>query len=206
MSTLTSFFHEPECFDSLQDHFYWRDDFLGDSLHEIWTQTVAGTGAITLVDGDPDGQVRLQATTPDTAQLDFGDIRPFTAAKNVCIEFIINFPSNVSQIIPIFGLFYDANNYIYTRIGPADTDWHCQTCNGGAQTDYDSNQTSVANTKYFVRIECSSTAIRYYVDHILLTTITTNITANYLQPYFYLEAGAGVRNLELNYVTVRQDR
>jgi hypothetical protein len=207
--------HEAFSIDSAQDRFLWFDDFLGDQLQDEWTLTVVATGAGTVVDAQTGGIYRLSAATNatnDAARIDWGGgapIRCLLATKKVTLEVRAKL-SSAANVETQLALFFDGTNFMRFRFDTGvGVNWLVETDDGTGPTSADSG--IAADTDYHVyRIECFPTGeVHYYIDGVETgnSPIITDITANYLMPYLYVETLAvAVKQLDIDYVVARQER
>ena len=116
--------HEAYCLDSAQDRLLFYDDFLGDSVRDLWT--AAGTGSAAVVDAQDGGIIRLTtgATTNDTYQIDWNDIRSLLVSKKITIEVRLKLTQTTTQNVLIY-LREDANSYIgFTHNTATSVNWY----------------------------------------------------------------------------------
>ena len=200
--------HEAYCLDSAQDRLLFYDDFLGDSIRDLWT--VAGTGSAAVVDAQDGGVVRLTtgAVSGNSEELDWGAFRTLHVNKKVTFEARVKLNSTTS-IEVYYQIYYDGSNRIsfYRAAG----NWQITCRNGGAGGDVDSGV--AADTDYHIfRIECFPAGeVHFYIDGTECgnSPITTNIpsdAADYLKPRFYFVTTENVaKTLDIDYVVVRQE-
>jgi hypothetical protein len=206
--------HEAFSLDSFQDRLLFWDDFVGDQLQDEWTLTVVATGAGAVVDAQTGGVYRLSATTNatnDAARIDWGGgtpIRSLLASKKVTLEVRAKL-SSVANVEAQLALFFDGTNFMRFRFDTGvGVNWLIETDDGTGPTSADSGE--AADTDYHIyRIECFPTGeVHYYIDGVEVTNspITTDITANHLMPYLYIETLAvAVKQLDIDYVAARQE-
>ena len=106
--------HEAYCLDSAQDRLLFYDDFLGDSLRDLWTNTLVSGGTGAVVDAVDGGIFRLGTpTASDTSTLGWNDIRSLHVNKNVTIETRIRANGGVTDTSRfMIQLRYDEHNSI----------------------------------------------------------------------------------------------
>lgn len=99
-------------FDQLKSFWWDKDDFLGDSIDDRWTQTLVGGGTISVVDQVEGGVCRLSTpTADDVATLDWGDYRSLHIDHGVKIEARIRINGGVTDTQRrLLYLWYDSNN------------------------------------------------------------------------------------------------
>lgn len=208
--------HEAFSLDSAQDRYWWMDHFLGDQVKDEWRLAVVGGGTGVVVDQQTGGIVRLSAptnATADEAGIDWNDIRSLLVSKKVSMEARVKISSIINTRF-FLSLRFDANNRIYFRYntGAGDATWRIVTTDGGAITNNDSGITP--DTDYHIyRIECFPTGeVHFYVDGVECgnSPITTNIpddATDYFQPRFNCRtAEVALKQLDIDYVAIRQDR
>ena len=205
--------HEAYCLDSAQDRLLFYDDFLGDSIRDLWT--AAGTGSAAVVDAQDGGVVRLTtgATSGNTEYMHWGDIRSLLVSKKVTMEVRAKL-TQTTYVDVWFSLYYDFNNQAFIQHGNnavgADT-WDIRCINGGAATTFDSG--ILADTDYHIfRIEAFPTdEVHFYIDGVECANspITTNIPSDagdYLQPRLYVRTYAdAAKSMDIDYVVCRQE-
>lgn len=207
--------HEPVCLDSAQDLYFWGDHFLGDQLQDEWALTVVATGAGAVIDAQTGGIYRLSAATnatADAARIDWGGgapIRSLLASKKATLEVRAKLSSAANVEVQL-ALFFNATNFMRFRFDTGvGVNWLVETDDGTGPTSASSGE--AADTAYHIfRIECFPTGeVHFYIDGVETTNspITTDITANYLMPYLYIETLAvAVKQLDIDYVVARQER
>jgi len=198
-------FHEAECIDSQQDHLFGFDDFWGDSVDARWH--TAGNGSAAVVNGIDGGICRLTsgAVSGNSHAISWQDIRSLSAAKKAVLEAYVKL--GASSVIDVrIGLYYDATHYIYFRFDDsADDTWKAVTDDGTGPTVAD---TGVApDTNYHVfRIVTSSTSVTFYMDGVLVATVTADIPTEYLQPYISTATEENAnKTADIDYIAWRQD-
>jgi len=206
--------HEPMCFDSAQDRWWWMDHFLGDQLQNEWR--TAGTGSAVVVDQQTGGIVRITtgAAATNSHSIDWTDIRSLHVDQRVSSEFRVKLTQTTNVII-MLSLFFDWNNRIYfDYTSAALANWRITCTNGGAATQLSSGV--AADISYHIfRIEChthGSNHVHFYIDgtETLNSPITTNIpdgATDFLQPRFWLQTTADLaKSMDVDYCAIRQDR
>lgn len=207
--------HEAFSLDSAQDRYWWMDHFLGDQLKDEWALTVVATGAGAVIDQQTGGIYRLSATTnatADAARIDWGGgtpIRSLLASKRVTLETRVKL-SSAANVEAQLALYFNGTNFMRFRFDTGvGVNWLIETDDGTGPTSQSSGE--AADTSYHVfRIECFPTGqVHFYIDGAETNNspITTDITANYLMPYLYIETLAvAVKQLDIDYVATRQER
>jgi len=207
--------HEAYCLNSFQKQLFFYEDFLGDSLRDLWTVAFSAGGSVSVIDAQDGGICRLatDADNLDAAYISWGNIRSLHVNKKVTIEIRAKLV-RITNIETELALYYDVNNQVWFQYvesaGGAADNWDLKSENGGAITTADSGIAADANYHIY-RIECFPAAIHFYIDDVECNNspITTNIpsdAADYLQPYIYLRNRAGVASsLDVDYMVVRQD-
>ncbi len=199
--------HEPVCLDSAQDLYFWYDHFLGDQLKDEWR--TAGAGSAVVVDAQPGGIVRITtgAITNNEYFIDWRDIRSLLVSKKLTFETRLKLTQTNTMRAIINLRFGGADNLGFDYNTP-ETSWHVQ-CDSGGTTDVDTNV--LADTDYHIfRIECFPTGeVHFYIDGVETdnSPIVANITAQYLQPWIYLQTKENVaKSMDVDYCVVRQER
>jgi len=208
--------HEPMCFDSAQDRWWWMDHFLGDQIQDEWDSMFVGAGTNVVVDQQTGGIVRLTtgALANNSNILDWNDIRSLHVTKRVSSEYRVKLNSTSNEIVRIF-LRFDWSNCIFFEYASATlANWRIRTTDGGAPTIGDSG--IAADTSYHIfRIECHTHGgnhVHFYIDgtQTANSPINTNIpddAADFLQPYLYIETtDAVLKSMDVDYCYVRQER
>ena len=203
--------HEAYCIDSAQDRLLFYDDFLGDSIRDLWALTVTGTGAGAVVDAQDGGVYRLRCPAAnDTAQLSWGGIKTLSVLKNVTMEVKAKLNST-DDVTVTLNLYKDTHDRIrftasvgdiysekaddtYNEAGwVTDTDWHIYRI----ECHYVDATNATANM-YIDGVECTNSPIPQ-----------ANVPIVSLEPFFSIGSGAGAlaeKQLDIDYVYVRQDR
>ena len=206
--------HEAYCLDSQQTQLQFYDDFLGDSIRDLWRSTGDAGGSAVVVDAQDGGIVRIttDGDDGDIYSIDWGDYRSLHVDKNVTIEVRAKM-NDTTDVYYYIGLAFDSNTSVIFYLANAGN-WQNWTRNGGAITTSD---TGVAvDTDYHIfRIECFPTGeVHYYIDDVECANspITTNIpsdAADYLQPHFYELTNADsdpATSMDVDYCYIRQLR
>lgn len=202
-------FHEGFSLDSAQVRFWWMDHFLGDQIQDEWR--TGGTGSAAVVDAQTGGIARLTtgATTNDAYQIDWLNYRILLVSKKLTHEIRLKL-TQTTNVDVFISLRFDANNRIYFRYSSAiGVNWQIACINAGAGAAVDTG--IAADTSYHIfRIECFPTGeVHFYIDGVATANspITTNITAQYLQPWHTIQTLADVvKSVDIDYVAVRQNR
>ncbi len=157
--------HEAFCLDSARRRFHFGDHFLGDSLRDLWA--VLGTGSAVVVDAQDGGIVRITtgATTNDSYELYWGNIRSLLVTKKVTIEARVKL-GQLTQHDVWISLYTDGADYIRFlnfAVGAAAT-WVIRTNDGGVGVDVTTGV--VADSDWHIyRIECLPTGeVHFYID------------------------------------------
>ena len=204
--------HEAYCLDSAQDRLLFYDDFLGDSLRDLWA--VSGTGSAAVVDAQDGGIVRVTsgATSGNQYLLNWGTIRTLHVNKKVTLEVRAKYSSG-SELDTAIRLRYDANNHVsffYDRAAPGH--WVI-VCRNDTLTSAPDSGVLIDTDYHIYRIECFPTGeVHFYIDgtECANSPITTNIPSDagdYLEVYFEIETSEDVaKSMDIDYVVIRQDR
>jgi len=193
----------------------WRDDFLGDSLHEQYTQDIAGVGsAIALLDPAHGGQVRLTAgpVSGRYAYLWLGDNAGGYDTLDVdqgwvMIALMKHVDSGTAgNQQTIFG----ASNAAITRFIQAGINevrvagnWMLDCQNAAGRTTVDSN-IAYDDLRHVHRLDVYPTLTGYRVDYlldgVLIASNTTNIFTDCITPIIRCYAqSANQRRLDVDY-------
>lgn len=207
--------HEAFCIDSFQTHLLFPEDFLGDSLRDLWN--VTGTGSAAVVDQQTGGVVRLTtgATDLDRYNIDWNNIRSLHVDQKATMELRVK--SNQSTYTQILLLLrYNSNNYIGFEViesGGGAANWGARTFDDGANT-YENTGNALDIDYHIFRMESHTHGgnhIHYYMDNVETTNspITTNVpddATDYLQPYIYLRTRENsAKSIDVDYVVCRQE-
>ena len=204
--------HEAFSFDTFQDRLLWFDDFHGDQIQDEWNSTIAGAGTNVVVDAQTGGIVRLTtgALTGNNNLLDWNDIRSLLVIKKVTMEVRAKL-TQVTQNQIWIALRFDASNYMRFFVSSAGvaTNWTIRNRSAGAGVAVDTGVLS--DTSYHIfRIEAFLTGeAHYYIDGTECNNspITTNIPANYLQPWIVIQTlEDAAKSMDVDYCYVRQNR
>jgi hypothetical protein len=208
--------HEARCLDSLQRQWFFKDDFIGDQIQDIWAVSGSAGGSAVVVDGETGGIVRITTHTDDTDSylLDWNDYRILLVTKRVSMEWKLKASDNDSDIEIRMGMDFDANNRI-GFISNADANWRIRSMDGGGSTLEDSGIAETTSYMIF-RIESHTHGgnhVHYFIDNVECANspLSTNIpddAADVLQPYIEvrtLEAGVA-KSVDMDYISIRQDR
>lgn len=189
--------------------------FLGDTLPVEWTDASVG-GAVTMPNfryGAARGATG--ATTGQTAILRFIN-NPIDSRYSVPIVSWSQGYEHTAAIVIRVGLYRDANNYIYFEFDTSvDANWHAKTLNAGVgPTDVDTGVTGAslsgqADLPFEVHVLDNDGAgagrVQFFINRVLVATITTNIPAGDMSPYFYVETLEDVSKvLDLYYFNLYQ--
>ena len=200
--------HEAYCLDSVQDRLLFYEDFLGDSLRDLWLADGVGSSAV--VDAVDGGVVRLTtgAATNNTYRIGWGNFNTLLVSKKVTFEARIKL-SSVTNIITYFGLPNSAitNWVLFYFAAAADTNWRIYTNDVGS-TGVDSGV--LPDTSYHIyRVECFPTGeVHFYIDGVETANspITTDIPSDYLIPYISIQTKEDLaKTMDIDYVVCRQE-
>ena len=200
--------HEAYCLDSAQDRLLFYDDFLGDSLRDLWAAAGDAGGGVAVVDTQDGGVVRITTDGDDDDYkiLYWGDIRSLLVSKKVTMEFRLKLTQTTIDDF-YFGLYNSVTQRIGWYASPTNIFIRCRDAGGDAAFDSGID----TDTDYHIyRIECFPAGeVHFYYDGVETANspITTNITALHCQPRFYLRTGEDVtKTMDIDYVWIRQDR
>ncbi len=204
--------HDAFCLDSARRRFFFKDDFLGDQLQDLWTGSGDAGGSGVVVDAQTGGIIRLttDGDTNDDWSIDWNTIRTLHVSQNVVIEMRMKLSSVANVRCRVPRIFFDGTNNILFQLDTGvDGNWHARTLDG-ATTDTDTG--IVADTDYHVfRIDTFDTpSVNFYIDDVLVATHTTNIpddAGDFLEPQLFLATLEDVaKSLDIDYIVVSQDR
>ena len=132
--------HEAFCLDSARRRFEFTDHFLGDSLRDLWTNTLGGGGTGAVVDGVDGGVFRLGTpTASDSSQLTWGNIRSLLVSKKATIETRVRANGGVTDTHRYFGsLQFDLTNKVLFYHNTDSVNINILSRNGGATVAFDS--------------------------------------------------------------------
>jgi len=208
--------HEPMCFDSAQDRWWWMDHFLGDQIQDEWATAFVGAGTTVVVDQQTGGIVRFTtgANNGDDNTLNWNNIRSLLVSKRISMEIRVKLTQTNSVDVRLY-LRFDWSNCVFFRYSSSlGANWRIRCRDGGGDTTQDSGV--AANTSYHIfRIEChthGANHVHFYIDgtETANSPITTNIpddATDYLQPYLWIETLENVaKSMDVDYVACRQDR
>ena len=191
-----------------RDSFYFRDDFVGDSLLPNWNSVVSGNGslvsmttnelggAISLISGNAAGRF---------AQLNFGGFQILSVSKN--ISFFCRFQyKNTANSFSEISIRAGINNRIrFHKSGNANIFF--STHSGGTETSID---TGISPDTDYHLVEIKSvnngSSVSFYYDNILKATSTTNIPTTNMEIFLYQETlSSNIRTLNIDLIDIRQN-
>lgn len=191
-----------------------QDDFISGttasgSVGDLgWSFDVGSGGSIVLPDSERNNQgiirirsgttisnttgLRLIGTTNLYSEASFDIlflIRPIAIDADTTIR--VGVSTNPATVPPTSGIYFEKL--------PADTNWFCIARTGGVETRVDSNV--VITTSFIaVRIVRSQTDVKYYINDVLVATITTNIPSVATTPTINITtAAAADKNIDVDY-------
>jgi hypothetical protein len=186
--------------------YYFYDDFVGSNYDNRWWTGRGTGGSLATFDN---GILRVRANGGLQYELYQGDKPDFSLAANAVhtSRWRISSLTGVSSEI---GLEAASPNhttdwlcFLYNSAYGAN--WQAQCGAGGSTTTVDTGV--VANLSYHeFRIECSSTAVKFFLDGVLVATITTNLTALLLQPHGYVVSTSNTEDLFFDWIEAYCDR
>lgn len=165
---------------------WFEDDFLGTSLNtHLWTvrngtiQHIAGLRGIC---GFTTG-----GAINDTAYMDWNNIRNYKISYKFgyYVEFMTARATDYRIIIALRGTNDDDRVYVEfsTALGQGG---QIGCVSGGTPTTTAFDHTH-DTSKHTVFIKTDGSKVAFFVDHVLVGTIATNLTTQFLQPYLYVE-------------------
>lgn len=205
--------HEAFCMDSFMDRLLFFDDFHGDQIQDEWNSTGDAGGGANVIDAQTGGICRLDTgiVVDDDWLINWGNIRSLLVSKKVTME--VRARCNQNTYLRVYlSLLFDGLNTIYfycfDNFGGAHN-WRIACVNAGAGASVDTGITVDINYHIF-RIEAFPTGeVHFYIDEVECTNspVTTNITAQYLQPSLsLLTRTTAERTMDIDYVYIRQER
>jgi len=207
--------HEAFDLDSFQDSLLFWDDFEGDSLKDLWTNTLGSGGTGAVVDAVDGGIFRLGTpTASDTSYIFWNNIRTLHVNKQLTVEARVRANGGVTDTLRLLlQLIYDDDNriMIYHSTDSVDITILCEDDTNVTSGDSGIN---LDDQFHIYRIECSPTAVHFYIDGVETANspITTNIpndAADYIQPRFYIVTNADTdpaTSMDIDYCYIRQER
>jgi len=207
--------HEAYCLDSQQTQLFFYDDFLGDSVRDLWALSGDGGGTAVPIDAQDGGVLHIttDGDNTDSYGIYWNDTRTLHVDKKVAVETRVKLVQTTLVDVKLQLLRYNVNNRIYFRYDTSvpDTNWVIVTTDGGASTTGDSGV--AADTDYHIlRIECFPAGeVHFFIDGVETNNspITTNIpddAGDYLQPRYYIQTlENATKSLDIDYIIVRQD-
>lgn len=207
--------HEAFSIDSLQKQLFFIDDFEGDQLQDEWFVAGAAGYSVAVVDAQTGGAARLttHSDNGDSVQLYWNFHRTLLVTKNLAIEYrsLVDQRNLTEEYDFISDLSGNEQIGLY-RSGAGN--FLQRTRAGGIQTENNSTIARSGDGVYLVsRIQTSTQGgnhVHFYYDGIespVGSPVSTNIPIAYLEPYFEFYTDEAVAHyLQLDYITVRQDR
>ena len=167
------------------------DDFPGATYHNrVWA--VSGTGSVT---SQPTigGGVLLSATAGASYQLYFSTIRQFSAAQNAQITWRGLMTPAASTGIAEVGFMGSATTDIaaWRWAQGTSAQWICYTGAAGTFTTQLSG-ISADNSYHDFGIMLATGSAKFYLDGVLIQTVSTNVPTVDLQPLAFATASATV--------------
>lgn len=205
--------HEAWSLDSQHLKWFWKDDFFGAVLKDEWN--IRGVpGSVAVIDQETGAIARITTGAADNNEkmLDWGDHRTLRVAKKVRMEVRAKL-STIDSIKFNWLLHFDLNDQLGFKFDAdlAETNFMIYTEAGGVSTRLDSGIAADALYHIF-RIVCHTHGgnhAHFFIDDLITevanSPISTNVTAVYLQPFFYLATREAVaKSADLDYVGVEQ--
>ena len=205
--------HEAFCLDSFQDRLLFFDDFEGDQIKDEWRGTGDAGGGADVIDLQTGGICRLDTgiVVDDDWLIDWFNIRSLLVTKKVTMEARVKTNQNTYLKVYIALRFDGLNDiyfYCFDNFGGAHN-WQIACVDAGAGAGVDTG-VAVDTNYHLFRIECFPTGeVHFYIDNVECANspVTTNITAQYLQPVFsLLTRTTEERTMDIDYCYIRQER
>ena len=183
--------------------FVFVDDFGGAAYDQnAWSASFVGAGSLRSL-AVLGGVVELVApSTSDSARLAFGSGAPFSLAKNAVVRWRVRVPI-VTNVRAYCGLYFSSGgtNGVWWQLDTSvSPNWYAATYAAGAPTLVNSGVTANTNWHDFY-IVTSSAQAQFFLDGVLLATISTTLPSVDLSLVFYTEAlTASQRTAQADYV------
>jgi len=171
------------------------EEFGGAGLSNKWVSAGEAGGGV-VPDGANGIKILTGAVLHDKQQITFGGNG--IVVPNVhgpAMMFLLTGRTEPKGLLRAWmGMWKDISNYIafaVTDVGPGADNWKAVTRSGGVDTTEDTGIASIDGAMLFEIDVSDPASVKFYIDGILVKTITTNIpTAEVLEPWFYLDTGA----------------
>jgi hypothetical protein len=161
------------------------DDFTG-SVYNSRVWAVTGTGSAAL-QNSLSGRILITGNTGLSYRINHGNLGAFSVAQLAKVQW------RGSLVSPASGTGGLAECGLQSTSAPTTTsvrwnrtrgttNFQCYCQSAGTGSPVDSGVVADSNDHDF-RIECYSGSVLFFLDGVLRATITTNITANQLQPF-----------------------
>jgi hypothetical protein len=185
------------------------DDFVAASYNNrIWA--VTGTGSITSL-SSVGGVVRVRANAGASYRFNHGNFGSYSVAQQASITWYGSMiPAVAAGGLSSCGLQSSTaptTSYMAWVYNPnTNANFTCICISAGTSTVFNSGITG-NNLNHTFRIECYPGNVIFYFDNTLVTTITTNITANTLQPFVSCTgSAAAISDFNADWVYALGDR
>jgi hypothetical protein len=183
------------------------NDFIG-SNYDNYIWNIVGTGSFNH-QNSIGGRVLARANTSNQIEININNMGNYSAEKHFVIEWKGKLipSSNGSSECGMDAAGSQGSNWICWIYKPGDsTKFRCQTGSGGSITTVDSDINGDTNEHYF-KIIGDSGVLQFYLDNMLKTSITTNISNSRLQPYLWMQGGgSSPSDADMDYVLAIGDR
>ncbi len=182
------------------ERLYFFDDFIGRVYNGyIWNSATTGSASSSISWKYPGGQVRLRAGTAESALLDWNN--NYSISSQNC-EIIFSVRRPVENATTEVGL-NSATGQIRFVADPWDS-WYAETDDG---TDTSTNTSvSAIDLLRVLRIVVGTTDVKFYVNHALKATHTTNIPDGPFEPYISQIGGQADQDVLIDYVQIYSER
>lgn len=189
----------------------WRDDFLGDAVHEQYTLLVNAGGAGALMDNVHGGfyQLSVPNAAGAYARLFLGDgaagfstIGMAAGQATIMIGKVGLDTLGTAQGV-MGALEAGTNNLCYCGyVSSLSANWLIYSRDNAGGASWTASTIAVDTNFHWLRFEINPTILRLYVDSVLVCTHTTNLPINYLEPFWQAYRESGVLNFYLDFVAV----
>jgi hypothetical protein len=206
--------HEARGLDSLQTQFFFRDDFIGKQLQDIWDEDGSAGGSSAVVDGETGGVVRLTTDGDDNDfwYIHWGNILSLSLANHIAVEIKAKAgdPDNAYYYLYLIE-GATGNNWITLRTD-GTANWKLVSRKAGSTSSTLDTGIAVTTDYVILRIELhthGSDHAHFYIDNVETANSphSTDIPASYLEPRLQVyNYEAQVNTFDIDYITVKQDR
>jgi len=186
------------------------DDFLRAVLGDNWLSETSGSGSVGIQNLEG-GVVRLVTgtTSGSVAAIYNGGASYllYNPTKNIAFEERIRLPGALTDLTAWFGLStLDGYNHIMWCARPdVSPNFRCESMVGGVTYGYNTD-VPLDNNWHILRIETSSSNIKFYIDDVLKWTTDKVPTTLQCIELYITNTVAASRELDIDWVYIIQDR